>query len=167
LWGIGRTTIAKWRRALEVTRKNNEGSQVLIHAATAKALAAARKTELSPEEHERRGQLILEVQPWRFGPRVTYGKEWTAEAIALLGTMPDPEVARLTGHTINAVRIRRKIEGIPRFPASEPVGASFEPRTGRWCAQISVGGKRVSLGTYDTKKEAHQAYQEAICRYRG
>src|SRR5262245_31860001 len=52
-FGISGTTVAKWRGALEVTRKNNEGSQILIHAATAKALDVAREVGLSQEECER------------------------------------------------------------------------------------------------------------------
>jgi hypothetical protein len=35
------------------------------------------------------------------------GPRWTDEQLALLGTMPDAEVARLTGRTVNAVRQRR------------------------------------------------------------
>ena len=40
-WGVGHTTIARWRRALGATRKNNAGSQRLIRSATATALEAA------------------------------------------------------------------------------------------------------------------------------
>jgi hypothetical protein len=37
-----------------------------------------------------------------------YGVWWTDEEIALLGTMPDAEVARRTGRTSNAVRQKRE-----------------------------------------------------------
>lgn len=166
-WGIqSQTTLGKWRRALEVTRTNNEGSQLLIHAATAKALEIAREVGLSDEERQRRSDLVSEMRLWERSPEVTYGVPWTAEAGALLGTIPDAEAARRTGHTLNAVRIRRRNLGIPCLQ-DEPVGATLERRTGRWCANISVNGTRVSLGTYDTREEAHQVYLDAVRRYRG
>src|SRR5205085_10264128 len=40
-WRVGRTTLAKWRKALGVTKTTNEGTRVLIRAATTKALQAA------------------------------------------------------------------------------------------------------------------------------
>ena len=41
-WRVGKETISKWRRALGVTKRNNEGSRRLVRVATAKALEAAR-----------------------------------------------------------------------------------------------------------------------------
>jgi hypothetical protein len=156
-WGIGRTTVAKWRKALDVTRQNNEGSQVLIHAATAKALEAAREVGVSPEECAQRSERARVIQPWRFFPPVPRGHAWTEEDIALLGTMRDSEVARWTEHTIHEVRHRRRKEGIPPYSRGTPVGATCDRRTGRWCASISVQGKHLRLGTYDTKEAAQQA----------
>jgi hypothetical protein len=40
---------------------------------------------------------------------------WTAEAVALLGTMPDAELAEQLGRTSEAVRRKRARRGIPRF----------------------------------------------------
>jgi transposase-like protein len=114
-WGIGRTTVAKWRKKLEVTKHNNEGTHLLVAEATEKNRQLAYQTELSPEEHERRSKLASSLRLWETSPRVTYGVEWTPESLALLGTMPDPEVARRTGHTLNAVHLRRRLEGIPAF----------------------------------------------------
>jgi hypothetical protein len=39
---VGKETISKWRRALGVTKTNNEGSRRLVRVATAKALEATR-----------------------------------------------------------------------------------------------------------------------------
>jgi hypothetical protein len=166
-WRIGPTTVAKYRKALAVTNRNNEGTQLLVRAATAKAREVAGEVGVTPAERQRRSRLARALPLWEYSPDVTSGQPWTAEASALLGTMPDAEVARRTGHTVNAVRIRRRQEGIVRFRAGEVVGAAFEPRTGRWEARISVRGKRISLGTYDTKEEAHRAYQEAARRFVG
>ncbi len=41
------------------------------------------------------------------------------------------------------------------------VGASWSRRTGRWLAQIKVGGKARNLGLHDTAQAAHEAYVAA------
>ena len=43
------------------------------------------------------------------------GREWTAEQLRLLGTMPDAELAEQIGRTPIAVRIRRERLGIAKF----------------------------------------------------
>jgi hypothetical protein len=43
------------------------------------------------------------------------GRPWTPEEDALLGTMPDPEVARRTGRTPGAVQGRRAALDIDGF----------------------------------------------------
>ncbi len=48
-------------------------------------------------------------------PASCVGPRWTGQQLALLGKMPDDEVARLTGRTVEAVRIRRTRLGIPTF----------------------------------------------------
>jgi len=53
---------------------------------------------------------------WRFGPRVTSGKAWRTKEVALLGTLPDPEVARRTGHRLHSVRMKRQALGVSRCP---------------------------------------------------
>jgi hypothetical protein len=72
--------------------------------------------------------MCSERRLWEHSPDVTYGKRWTEEEVALLGTVPDAEIAR---RTYNAVQLQRTLRGIPRFQTGPPVGATFEPRTGR------------------------------------
>jgi len=43
-----------------------------------------------------------------------HGHWWMAEDLALLGTMPDAELARLLGRTETAVRVRRTRRGIAK-----------------------------------------------------
>jgi hypothetical protein len=117
-WRVSGATVIKWRKAFGVNRQNNAWSQVLIHAATARALRAALQQDYSAEERQRRSQLARKLKIWEESPEVTYGVAWTPEAVALLGTMPDPEVACRTGHTVNAVRIRRRQLGIARYRPS-------------------------------------------------
>jgi len=164
-WGIGKTTVAKWRKALGVTKTNNEGTHRLVRAATEKALAVALETELSEDERERRREVMRSMRLWEVAPAVTFGKPWTPEDDAVLGTLRDAEAAERTGHTLDGVRDRRRELGIPGFRAHEPSGASYERRTGKWAARISVRGNRYHLGTFATREEAERAYQQARRRY--
>jgi hypothetical protein len=43
-------------------------------------------------------------------PRIA---RWTDEELALLGTLPDYDLAALIGRTVEAVRLRRTRQGIP------------------------------------------------------
>jgi hypothetical protein len=115
-WGVAQNTVVRWRRALDVTRKNNEGTQVLIRAATAQATLAAQEYVFTAEEREVRRQRAHTFRIWEASPPVTYGVAWTPDAVALLGTLPDHIVGERTGHSRNAVHIKRKSLGIPACP---------------------------------------------------
>ena len=43
-----------------------------------------------------------------------HGPRWTEAELALLGTLPDAEVARQIGKTVEAVRVMRTKLGLPR-----------------------------------------------------
>jgi hypothetical protein len=68
-----------------------------------------------------------------------HGPRWTAEQLALLGTLPDAEVAGRTGRTPNAVRLMRERLGIPN------------PAGNRW----TVEGVAL-LGTLHDREVAHR-----------
>ncbi len=57
--------------------------------------------------HGRRLNLGQYLQPGYHGPR------WTAEQLALLGTLPAAAVAAIVGWSVNAVRVMRNRRGIP------------------------------------------------------
>jgi hypothetical protein len=51
-------------------------------------------------------------------PKAGYhGPWWTKAEVALLGRVPDEEVARRTGRTVGAVRQKRERLGRARLPA--------------------------------------------------
>lgn len=46
-------------------------------------------------------------------------------------------------------------------------GANFDRRAKRWRAAIDINGRRIYLGHFPTKEQAHQAYAEAASRLHG
>jgi len=60
-------------------------------------------------EIARRMNLIQHAKPGYHPHR------WTPEQLALLGTLPDAEVAERIGRTPNALRVMRDRRGIPSF----------------------------------------------------
>ncbi len=113
-WGVSTVTVVKWRRALGVDRRNNEGTQVLVHAATRKARAAVDPVR-SPECRQKQRENAIRRRLWELAPKVTRGLAWTARHKALIGTMPDRAVAARTGHPLRSVRHMRLKLGIPPY----------------------------------------------------
>jgi hypothetical protein len=88
-WGVCQKTVCKWRAALGICRTDAEGSRRLIHQAAQNGLQARRNGTA--------GEIRL----------------WTAAELALLGLLPDAEVAHRTGRTYHAVRIMRSQMRLP------------------------------------------------------
>jgi hypothetical protein len=116
-WGPSMGAVCRWRKALGVTRTDNEGTARLVRAAAELGAAEVRGQALAPEQIERRRRTAAELGLGRNLILGYHGPLWTAPEIALLGTLPDAEVARRTGRTTNAVRQMRERLGIPN-PAS-------------------------------------------------
>ena len=57
----------------------------------------------------------------------------------------------------------QNLENISPTPkgANSLIGASFLARTGKWSAQIQIGGRKKHLGYFATEQEAHDAYKAA------
>jgi hypothetical protein len=98
-WGAHLSTVLHWRKALGVTRTNSEGSRRLV----------LRNIEATLES--------------RFGEDAT--AVWSPGEVALVGTLPDAEVARRTGRSPEAVAKKRLALGRPAVhekPSRQPGG---------------------------------------------
>jgi hypothetical protein len=96
-----------------VTRTNNSGSRRLIRAASAKGADACRGVPLAPEQVEIRRHNAREKNLAQYLRPGYHGPWWSRAEMALLGKLPDDEVARRTGRTWSAVRQKREELGIP------------------------------------------------------
>jgi hypothetical protein len=113
-WEVSVGVVWKWRKTLGVTRTNNEGS-VRRHRAAAEAGAAkTRGVSLPAEQVERRRRTSLRLNLGRYLKTGYHGPWWTKAEVALLGRVPDDEVARRTGRTVAAVRRKRETLGRAR-----------------------------------------------------
>jgi hypothetical protein len=113
-WGVCMQAVWRWRRALGVTRTNNEGTHRLVEA-NATAGAAGKARGVTPAERRKRRRTALRDGYARRLRPGYHGPLWTAAQLRLLGTMPDEDVAKKIGRTPNAVRQRRTKLGIPTF----------------------------------------------------
>ena len=126
-WGTCKGAVGRWRKTLEVTRTNSEGSQRLIHVAAELGAEAMSERGLTPEEREQRRERALQKNLSQYLQKGYHGPWWKTEDIALLGTMDDAEVARRTGRTLEAVRSKRERLGIPN-----PADSAWSGPPPRW-----------------------------------
>src|SRR5262249_3579300 len=123
--GLGCETVCRWRKALGVPRVN-AGTARLLQESGAQLADFTRGREHTPADREGRRRTALEMNLGRhlvLGSRLT--PAWTAEQLALLGTIPDEELAAKIGRTPNAIRLKRERMGIPN-PAGRDVWKAEE-----------------------------------------
>ena len=72
---------------------------------------------------------------------------------------------------INRDRSDNRIENLRLATRSQNIQNAYNRGTARrgdkWRARILIDEKRITLGTYNTEEEAHQAYVEAKKKYHG
>jgi hypothetical protein len=56
---------------------------------------------------------------------------------------------------------------MPRHNTSGLKGVTWSKKSNKWAAQIKQGNKKIWLGVYDDKNDAHQAYMKAAAEYFG
>jgi hypothetical protein len=113
-WGVCDGVVHRRRRALGVTRTNNGGTRRLMLAAAAKGADVTRGVPLPAEQVEQRRRTAREKNLVQYIIPGYHGPWWSQDQLALLGKLPDDEVARLVGRSCNAVRVKRDRLGIPK-----------------------------------------------------
>jgi hypothetical protein len=106
-WGVNVAAVAWWRRALGVTRTNNDGSRRLIHQAAVIGDAASRERGVTPAERELRRTNALRLNLRRHLGLGGGRPLWQPWQVKLLGTLPDAVLAKRFRRTVEAVRVRR------------------------------------------------------------
>jgi hypothetical protein len=111
-FGVSTSTVWSWRRAFDVSQWGTEGSRQLHPEVIEQAADIMRGTRQSEETGRRR----LQTRKERGCPPPT-GRStedgWKPEEIALLGTIPDEELARQLGRSLNSVSLKRRRPKIP------------------------------------------------------
>jgi hypothetical protein len=113
-WRVSATSLWHMRRALGVTRTNNEGTRRLMREASQFGADVMRERDWTDAERDARRDRAERLNLGRHlrdGYNAT--RAWKPGELRLLGTLPDAEVARRTGRPVNAVRIKRTRLGIP------------------------------------------------------
>jgi hypothetical protein len=115
-WGVGPKAVWRWRQALGVSGWTaTEGTRRLHRAAAAKGGAGMQARGLTDRERRQRRKRARALDLGRHREAARAERAWPAGHLALLGTMPDDEMAARTGRSENAARVKRTKLGIPTF----------------------------------------------------
>jgi hypothetical protein len=115
-WGVSQCQVWRWRRAFGAERFT-EGSrrlQMLNGAKRADALRGKPMSEGQVRDPSQRAialNLTRNLQPC---PKPGGSHPWSSEELALIGMMPDEQVAARIGRTSTAVRVKRSKLGSPK-----------------------------------------------------
>jgi hypothetical protein len=147
-WGVSVGVVWRWRKALRVGRTDSEGSRRLIRAAAEAGADVLRGVPLPAEECARRSRTNRELDLKRHLHPGYHGPRWTVEELALLGTLPDDEVAARIGKTPSAVRQKSEQLGIVnpavnRWPPTVTPAADT-PRVQN-AGSVNVVGQQVNV----------------------
>jgi hypothetical protein len=112
-WKVSVSVVWCWRREFGVTKINNGGSNRLVRAAAEKGAVVAKTREFTEAERDAKRRIALNNDLQRHLRAAVHEETWTVEEVALLGQLPDAEVARQTGRTTEAVRVKRVRLGLP------------------------------------------------------
>ncbi|QBR52757.1 HNH endonuclease [Erwinia sp. QL-Z3] len=107
------------------------------------------------------------------------GKSYPAHRIAWLlvhNTFPDTEIDHINGEKLDnritnlriASRLQNNRNVIKRKDNTSGFkGVSWQLPNKKWVARISVNRKRLTIGFFDSKEEAAEAYKQASIKYHG
>jgi hypothetical protein len=135
-FGVSTHTVWCWRRAFGVGRWGTEGSKLLHQEVSERGADAIRGTH-QPEETVRRRMQTRRARGCP--PPNRWAEEgWKPDEVALLGTMPDDELARRLGCSISAVSQKRRREGIPNAKKPPHVWTAAEDEAVRTLAPVEA-----------------------------
>jgi hypothetical protein len=110
-FGVANSTVTLWRMTHGVGGlTGTEGTRRLVRAGQVRRLAKLR-AKRPPQPAKRRPTRVLGRM--RGLQAANQERAWPAEHLALLGTLPDTEVAARTGRCENGVKVKRSKLGIP------------------------------------------------------
>src|SRR5262245_33850281 len=110
-WGVSEGVVWRWRKALGVTRWGTPGSQLLHQEVSERGADAIRGQRPSAETIRKRVQTRRERG---YPPPNRWAEDgWKPEEVALLGTLPDDELARQLGRSLASVSLKRRRLKIP------------------------------------------------------
>jgi hypothetical protein len=154
-WGVAPGVVQQWRRFLDVTGTNNPGTHRLQRANAHAGGDAAKAKEWTEAERQGKREIAERLDLGRHLRHGYHGPRWTKAERALLGKLPDAQVARRTGRTAAAVRVKRVELVLPNpetlaWTAEEiallgtTADAEIAERTGR--TRSAVSSQRWQLG---------------------
>lgn len=107
-WRASRNTVWHMRKALDVTRTNNQGTRRLLRRTAEHVAEVMREREWTEAERLQRREQAERLDlghHLREGFHCAFG--WKPAELKLLGKLSDAEIARYTGRTVEAVRVKR------------------------------------------------------------
>lgn len=159
-WGVSPSTISRWRRILGVAQFN-PGTHYLFLTYQGKALTAettARGRAMqTPERQAEWGRKRREEGRTR-------RRRWTDSQDAMLGTMPDRDVARRVGCPTSAVGRRRRELGIAPFVTTAAGAAAlkaFDASLLR-CSPDKLRACRLACGLFQTEVARRCGWKQPV-----
>jgi hypothetical protein len=138
---------------------------------------------VSPEDED-----LLAAHKWQFDVRLggyvyasrTVWKDGVSKKVYLhrliAGAGPGQHVDHVNRNTLDNRRGNLRIcsasqnqanRGLPRTNTSGAKGVHWVPQNSCWRAQITVNGRKINLGRFQSLAEAQRAYDEAARRHFG
>jgi len=112
-FGIRQETVWRWRKAFGVGKWDTPRSQRL-HGILSRAGASGMKAKIwTAAERRRKSRRAKRLKLVRFMQPCSEpngSRPWTRAEMRMLGRLPDADVAKCTGRTVNAVRQKREKE---------------------------------------------------------
>jgi hypothetical protein len=116
-FGVSGTIVWRWRKTFGVSVFGTPGSKCLHQAASERAAATCGDKRIRAHSRAKMSaanvQCDMGAKPVKTTSKRCEAGNWTPEQEAMLGTIPDADLAFRIGRTVTAVEVRRRLLGIP------------------------------------------------------